>query len=258
MFDIMTKNFCVAELVRKTDTKCCNVDGGLPGVSYDYVLTEYDVMKEYLIQGAELSESGYPVLEPINEIPEQTIEFDMSFDRKFKAHNDCNLNFYSDDFRFLKIWNDPFKYLDYLRRFESVCGPDFTVHTLMPEPMQKWNKFRNMALSWFYAQNGIRVIPNVNILEEGMTWQYEGLPVGSTLCTSSLGRVRYDDAREEFVNGFREMVDYLRPKRVLLVGHMPAELDADRPCEIINLPSRSMILNGQWDKKVSKKTAEGC
>lgn len=67
---------------------------------YNDIHTAFDVMKEFLIIGAELDgKYQIPMLPPCNfdYYPEDSIDFEESFSRKIKNHRKLNVNFYIDD-----------------------------------------------------------------------------------------------------------------------------------------------------------------
>ena len=206
---------------------------------YTRYSTANDVMKEFLIYGAELTDLGFPVLPKVQAHPKDTIDFRSGLSRTFKGHHSMNCNFYVDDKKFTSLWVNPDKYINYLKLYQDVCGVDFSIDTQMPLVMQMWNKYRSMALDWYFSLNGILVIPNVNVLPyKGREWILEGIPEGSVLCCNTNGRVRTKGAREEFCQGFYEMCEKLNPTRVVIVGMIPDELNS--PVEIIHLENNSM------------------
>lgn len=215
------------------------------GERYTRYSTANDVMKEFLIYGAELTEMGFPKLPDVQSTPTDTIDFRAGLNRSFKGHHGMNCNFYVDDEKFTALWTNPDKYLDYLKLYESVCGLDFSIDTRMPLVMQYWNKYRSMALDWYLTLQGITVIPNVNIIPyKDREWLLDGLPKRSTVCCSTNGRVRSKRAREEFCEGFYEMCERLEPTRVVVVGILPDELDS--PVGIINFENNSTKKNREF------------
>lgn len=204
---------------------------------YTRCSTVNDTMKEYLIYGSELTNNGFPELLPVNCVPEDTVDFSGSFSKKIKRHRNLNVNFYTDDQKFIRLENNPDKYIEHLKCFHSLCGLDFSIDTQMPLVMQMYNKYRSMALDWYLTVRGITVIPSVSITPyKGREWLLEGVPNNSTICCSSIGRIRRKSAREEFCKGFYEMCEILTPLRVIIVGIIPDELNAS--VEIINLKNR--------------------
>ncbi len=52
---------------------------------YESINTDYDIMKEFLIYGAEIDDKyGIPLLPPINIMPKDTIDFESSFCKTLK------------------------------------------------------------------------------------------------------------------------------------------------------------------------------
>lgn len=91
--------------------------------------TAYDVMREYMIIGAELDgKYQIPMLDRYTGHPgEDTVDFKDSFSLKIKNHRKLTVNFYIHDYEFEKIWNNPDRYLEHLKCFHSVIGPDFSM-----------------------------------------------------------------------------------------------------------------------------------
>lgn len=46
---------------------------------------------------------------------------------KIKGHRKLNVNFYIDDSKFQRLWNNPDKYMEHLKCFHSVCMPDLVL-----------------------------------------------------------------------------------------------------------------------------------
>ena len=70
--------------------------------------TAYDVMREYMITGAELDgKYQIPMMERYTGHPgEDTVDFKDSFSPKIKNHRKLTVNFYIHDYEFEKIWNN--------------------------------------------------------------------------------------------------------------------------------------------------------
>lgn len=214
--------------------------------------TAYDVMKEFLITDADL-DGKYE----IPKIPKtfihpgkDTVDFAESFSRKIKNHRELDVNFYVDDVQFQRLWNQPDKYMEHLKCFHSVIGPDFSMavgENGMPFAMNIWQKYRNHALSHYLSMNGIKVIPNVSIPPEYCyDWAFDGVPKRSTVACCTNGRIKSRTSREEFCIGFKEMERRIEPLRVIVVGKIPPELNTD--VEIINFKTRSQKIKDKEGK----------
>lgn len=217
---------------------------------YNTIHTSFDVMKEFLITGAELGgDYQIPIIPKcqVDYLPEDSIDFEESFSRKLKNHRKKNVNFYIEDSKFLKLWNNPEKYLDHLKCFHSVTMPDFSIATGeqgMPFALNIYNKYRNHALGWYLYMNGINVIPSVGIPDKNnYDWCFECFPKRSILSVCTNGRVKSKMARIEFCEGFKAMCDRLEPTRIIIVGRIPDELNTDVP--ITNYMSRNQRINEQ-------------
>ena len=215
---------------------------------YNNCHTAFDVMKEFLITGAELDgKYQLPMIPACNldYLPEDSIDFEESFSRKIKNHRKLNVNFYIDDVKFTRIWNNPDKYMEHLKCFHSVTMPDFSISTGdrgMPFALNIYNKYRNHALAWYLHMNDIKVIPSVPIADkDSYDWCFDGLPQNSILSVCTNGRVRAKASRIEFCDGFKFMCDKLQPTRVIIVGRIPDELKSDVP--ITNYKTRNQRIN---------------
>ena len=221
---------------------------------YNNINTAFDVMKEFMITGAEFDgKYDIPIIPAcsFDYTPEDSIDFEESFSRKIKNHRRLNVNFYIDDVKFNRIWNNPDKYLDHLRCFHSVTMPDFSICTGdsgMPFALNIYNKYRNHALAWYLHMNGINIVPSVPILDkENLDWCFDGFLKHSILSVCSNGRVRSKAARLEFCEGFKEMCDRLEPTCVWIVGKIPDELNAD--VSIVNYQTRNQRINERMENK---------
>ena len=215
---------------------------------YNNINTAFDVMKEFLIQGCELDgKYQIPMIPACNldYMPEDSIDFEESFSRKIKNHRKINVNFYIDDVKFTRLWNNPDKYLEHLKCFHSVTMPDFSICTGdsgMPLALNIYNKYRNHALAWYLHMNGINIVPSVPILDkDNLDWCFDGLPKNSILSVCTNGRVRSKAARLEFCDGFKAMCDRLEPTCVWIVGKIPDELNTD--VSIVNYQTRNQRIN---------------
>lgn len=198
-------------------------------MSFSHVSTQKDIMKESLIYGAELDgKYGFPMLEYNAKIPTETVDLNRS--KKLIKIKHLNLNFFMNDYMLNPVWNNPDKYIEHLKCFESVCGFDFTIDVKSPLALQIYNKYRNHVLSWYFANNGIKLIPKVDILPDCSDWIYDGLSHNSTLCCSTQGRAFSKAAKQEFSECFSEMESVLNPHTVVIVG---TRIDFPHDCDII-------------------------
>jgi len=176
-----------------------------------------DVFHSYLVKGARFS--GYmelPTLNPNAAVPGSLTEF-----RKLKTPTEDNqyIHFYISDNKFESVFKNPRQYLPWFRRFAGIIGFDLSIHAECPLYKQAEIIGRNRELSFWFARQGISVIPNVRWgLKETLAWCFVGLPKRSTVAVSTLGCSRTRDDRKLFEDGFLEMLEQIEPKVVVVYG----------------------------------------
>lgn len=180
-----------------------------------------DVFNAFMVRGAEYDgEYDLPKVRGTKEPPPKEL---IAFDKAFKSKEYHRwIHFYIDDYKFSRIWNKPKKYLSFLKKYQGVISPDFSIYRDMPLVMQIENTYRNRALSYWYEQNGIPVIPNVRWgNKESYDFCFAGLPKNSMLAVGTHGALRYNDNRRYFYDGLREMIDRLTPHTLIVYGCTP-------------------------------------
>ncbi len=220
---------------------------------YEGLHTAYDSMKEYMIQGSEFDGIyQIPMLPPCHfeTEPIDSVDFDSSFKLK-KEHRKTNINFFIDDCKFQRLWNNPDKYLEHLKCFHSVCSPDFSMcfgENGMPFALNLYNKYRNHALAWYMHMNGITIVPKAPVVgKEDREWCLDGLPKHSVIAVNTNGRVRAKADRLEFCEDFKYMAERLEPTHILIVGKVPDELNTTIP--LISYKSRNQKMNERLGEK---------
>lgn len=89
----------------------------------------------------------------------------------------------------------------------------------MPEPMLRWNRYRSLALGYFWQAQGLTVIPTLSWAQpSSYRFCFNGTPKHSTVATSTVGVARDKDAQKVWHDGMREAMKRLEPSRVLLYG----------------------------------------
>ena len=148
------------------------------------------------------------------------------------------VHFFLDDYRFERVWQRPRKALASLEQFDAVLTPDFSLYHDWPLSLQLWNTYRSRWCGAFWQQHGLIVIPTVSWSDaESFAFCFCGVPVCSIVAVSTVG-VPLTDALAYglFVQGFRVMVDRLRPTVVLCYGQIPSV--CRQLVEVICYPTR--------------------
>ena len=151
----------------------------------------------------------------------------ITFSKALKEKDDFHqwVCFYEDDFQFERIWNQPRRYLEILKRFDGVVTPDFSVYYDLPFSMQLWNIFRSRTIGAWLQQQGIKVIPNIRYGDERT---YDcccyGISKHSVIVIGSLGCLKVKEYRMVFEKGVEYVVNYLRPETVVFYGATPSNV----------------------------------
>lgn len=152
-------------------------------------------------------------------------------------------HFFTDDYEFERCWREPRRYVENLRRFRAVIGPDFSSYTDFPWACQVFNHYRRQWLERFWQDEGVAIIPDVQFGydDDGASFLYclDGIPHGGMIATSTIGGLKNKRMREMWLERWRDVVEILRPRRVLLVGKMFEGIELPDG-EIINLESNTI------------------
>lgn len=172
----------------------------------------------HLLSLVELEESKFqmPIIKAMNEYPEELIGFNYA---KTSKSFSKGIHFYLDDYQFERVWNQPERYAEMLRKFYFVCTPDFSLYTDMPRPMQIYNTYRNRLLGAWWQEKGINVIPTISWSdEESFEFCFNGVEPGGVVTVSTVGVVKYPLAKEMWLLGMEEMLKRLKPSTILIYG----------------------------------------
>ena len=146
----------------------------------------------------------------------------LGFDRA-KADDtrllDRMIHFFLYDYKFERVWKEPEKCIDRLRRYKAILSPDFSMYIEMNPIMQLYNTFRNRWCGAYFAEKGIRVIPTVSWGDENtFDFCFSGIEKGSTVAVSTYmvsEHGHHQDQKEFFLKGYNEMLKRIEPERII-------------------------------------------
>lgn len=134
------------------------------------------------------------------------------------------LHFFMDDYRFDCVWNFLARYAEMFRQFGAVLTPDWSMYADWPVAMQIWNHYRKHFVGALLQREGVKVYPTVCWSDErSLDWCFDGEPVGGTVAVSSVGAMKYPEARRMFLRGYAAMMERLKPETVIFYGDVPEE-----------------------------------
>lgn len=181
-----------------------------------------------LLAQLETTEQGNPVVCPVDlpaDAPARVIGFNEA--RTWTHPEQVGVHFFLDDYQFERVWRTPGKYVNMLRAFPFVLGPDFSIYTDYPEPLQRWNHYRNQLLTAWLQGQGVCVIPTAGWADEdSLEWCFDGLPHGGAIAVSTVGCLVRKEATEAFIRGFQAMLAECRPDVVVVYGKTTPGIEA--------------------------------
>lgn len=170
----------------------------------------------------EQDEYAMPLIKKINVYPSSLIGFNYA---KTSKKHDNGVHFYLDDYQFERVWNQPERYLDILRKFNFVFTPDFSLYMDMPMPLQIYNIYRSRLLGAYWQRKGINVVPTISWSgENSYNFAFSGVEQGGVITVSTVGVARNKEATQNWINGMHEMIKQIKPKTILVYGK-PIEFD---------------------------------
>ena len=132
------------------------------------------------------------------------------------------VHFFLDDYQFTRVWTDPDRYIPMLQRFKYVLTPDFSLYTDFPKALQIYNHYRKHWLGAYWQMHGINVIPTIGWSDrESFEWCFDGEPTHSVVAISSVGTQVKKEARQQFLEGYLEMMERLHPEQIIFYGKVP-------------------------------------
>lgn len=182
---------------------------------------------------------NFPVLE-LEHVKSVFNLVSFNFLQTTKNYN-CWIHFFIDDYQFERIWNNPWQYLEALKKVKGVLTPDFSMYSDTPRAMNIWNCFRSRALARFLQENGVNIIPTVSWSDyESLSWAFDGIAKHSAVAISTNGAMSNLKSREMFIAGFNKLIETIDPCQIVCVGNLPKDLQSKR---VSILPTYGMRLN---------------
>ena len=169
-----------------------------------------------------LETEGYydiPKIHGIHYEPHDAIRFSDITNSKYKNGSECVVHFYEDDYKFLRILNDPEKYLELLKKHDAVISPDFSLYKNKHVAEKIACTYINFKIGAWLQKNGIKVIPSVRLSGyESAAYALAGVPEGSTLAIGAHGCTKDLENRPEFVEELKMIIEMKRPSNLIVYG----------------------------------------
>ena len=118
------------------------------------------------------------------------------------------VHFFCDDYQFERIWNEPDRYIEKLKRYSCVASPDFSPYTDMPFALQVFNHYRKHWVGRYLQENGVTVIPTIrsNLSDRCFDYFLEGEPENSIIIISSMWGGSYKEWNAKIYKTIRDKI----------------------------------------------------
>ena len=160
-----------------------------------------------------------PQLSPVYELPE--IKEWIGFNYVLSDDNPEGkaVHFFVDDYQFERLWRNPEKYVDKLKRYACIATPDFSPYADMPLVCQLYNHYRKHWIGAFLQANGVTVIPTIRASqdERSLEWYLDGEPEGGIVLISNMW-TKTSETKTGFLREYCGMIDTLNPTKVFVYG----------------------------------------
>lgn len=188
---------------------------------------------------------GFPLVDMCKIVIELSdvdwIDFDtaISKSKRYRSifENYNGLHFYIDDYKFQRIWNYPNRYIDFLKRFDYVIMPDFSLYYNFPQALQIYNKYRNHWLAAYFSVNGVNIVPDISLsTPECFDWSAEAYPHNSLVAFCDVGSKRDKSSREVIPQAFEFMREKLTPSHIIYFTRAKSVDFAADDITVVRLP----------------------
>lgn len=212
-----------------------------------------DVLNGRLLKGLTVVRPyGIPLIEPCTAVPGQVTAFSEALALR-NPDPEVWVHFFEDDYKLERFWRQPEKYLQRLRGFAGIIGPDFSLYENMPVAQQIGNTYRNQLLAAWVQHQGVPVIPNVRLSGvESVSYALAGVPKRSTIALGLHGCTKDLSNRSHVIEEMRIVCAQLDPLNVLIYGS--ESYDVAKPASEVGIPVH-VFTPDTWKRSRERKAA---
>ncbi len=122
------------------------------------------------------------------------------------------------DYTINRYWNDPLRYIKYIKDFLCVATPDFSAYTNMDEIEIAHNVYKNRWIGCWWQSLDINCIPTISWANED-TYKYcfAGVEKGSDVIISTISN---SNSKDNFLKGYNKMLEVIEPKTIFVKGNL--------------------------------------
>lgn len=134
------------------------------------------------------------------------------------CHNFITM-FYIDDKKFECFYNEPSKYVLFLKskNINTIIMPNYSTYIHMPKVMRLFNLYKSRYVARFFQEAGFFVIPDVPLATSELDYVLDSIPL---FCPSLAFQFNVAsktiDFQQQKIDNLRYVVDKIKPKKILV------------------------------------------
>lgn len=188
-----------------------------------------DSFSAFLTENADFTKvEGYPILtkEMISEtVPIDIITFKEALKLPVSERKKYYVCTFSKDNSFKRIKRNPKMYVDFFKSFDGLIGFDYSIHSDMPPIVQKSQMYDNLALTYFYGNKGIKVIPNIRTGSNYISEEFfESIPKNSLVAVGTHGFIKSKTQKYEWYYFLKYIIEKIEPCGIIIYGTLRGKL----------------------------------
>lgn len=160
-----------------------------------------------------------PIINPNLVVPDTTLT--TPFDRVSSKNSNTNslVIFYESDDRFYARLTHPWDFIERLKAFDGVIGPDLSQFIDMDYATRLYHDYWNKVFTAYFQMHGINMYPNVTwSLPDSYEYCLAGHPKNSIIAINSMGVFKFHFSIGLWLKGYRYMIEKLNPMLILRYG----------------------------------------
>jgi hypothetical protein len=160
-----------------------------------------------------------PVIEPNLRIPKTVLTTPFDRIKGEKSNQESIVMFYTNDDRFYSRLSHPWDYIDLLKSYSGVIGPDLSQYIDMDYVTRLYHCYWDKVFTAYYQLQGVNIYPNVTwSLPDSYEYSIAGFPKKSVIAINSMGVPKYHFSKALWLKGYYYVVEQLEPILILRYG----------------------------------------
>lgn len=187
-----------------------------------------DSFQSFLVCDAKFTDNEeYPIL-PLEFVSKQIPVDIMPFNKAITYRGDLSKTFictFSPDKSFERVRRNPKRYVDFFKRTAGIIGFDFSIHSDMQVIKQKAQINDNLSLTYYYAKEGIPVIPNLRCgIDELLPEFLEAIPKHAIVAVGTHGFIKETQEKYEWYCFIETIINELQPSTIVVYGSLNSHI----------------------------------